>query len=34
MDKIYVISDGRGRTAEQAVMAALTQFRMPGWRLL
>jgi hypothetical protein len=26
MDKIFVISDGRGRTAEQAVMAALTQF--------
>ncbi|MGA3012722.1 MAG: pyruvate, water dikinase regulatory protein [Bacteroidales bacterium] len=31
MDKIYVISDGRGRTAEQAVMAALTQF--PNARL-
>src|SRR5450759_331567 len=26
MDKIFVISDGRGRTAEQALMAALTQF--------
>ncbi len=31
MDKIFVISDGRGRTAEQAVMAALTQF--PNARL-
>ena len=26
MDKIYVISDGSGRTAEQALKAALTQF--------
>jgi len=26
MDKIYVISDGSGRTAEQALMAAMTQF--------
>jgi regulator of PEP synthase PpsR (kinase-PPPase family) len=26
MNKIFVISDGSGRTAEQAVMAALTQF--------
>jgi regulator of PEP synthase PpsR (kinase-PPPase family) len=31
MDKIFVISDGRGRTAEQALMAALTQF--PNARL-
>jgi regulator of PEP synthase PpsR (kinase-PPPase family) len=28
MDKIFVVSDGTGRTAEQALMAALTQF--PG----
>jgi [pyruvate, water dikinase]-phosphate phosphotransferase / [pyruvate, water dikinase] kinase len=26
MDKIFVVSDGTGRTAEQALMAALTQF--------
>jgi len=31
MDKIFVISDGSGRTAEQALMAALTQF--PNARL-
>ncbi|MBE9484851.1 MAG: kinase/pyrophosphorylase, partial [Bacteroidetes bacterium] len=27
MSTIYVISDGTGRTAQQAVKAALTQFK-------
>ena len=26
MNKVYVVSDGSGRTAEQTLMAALTQF--------
>jgi len=26
MNKVYVVSDGSGRTAEQILMAALTQF--------